>query len=128
MFAEPVVIMRDEEAKAFKSHSLAIELDFRYYSTIFREEPRLAEWDEPSHFIIACDKSQASISDATRLQTFLEPFRRLHSVASAIITGSADTEYMNDIITSVSAPQVDAHVLIDMATAIEERGDDLVRG
>ncbi|KAK3176659.1 hypothetical protein OEA41_007982 [Lepraria neglecta] len=49
-------------------------------------------------------------------------------MASAIITGSVDIEYMNDIIASDSAPHIDAHVLIDMATAIEERGDDLVRG
>lgn len=55
VFAESVVIMRYEGAKAFKSHTLAIELNFRYYSSIFRKKLRLSEWDEPSHFIVACE-------------------------------------------------------------------------
>ncbi|KAL2047498.1 hypothetical protein ABVK25_011425 [Lepraria finkii] len=55
VFAESVVIMRYEGGKAFKSHTLAIELDFRYYSSIFRKKLCLSEWDEPSHFIVACE-------------------------------------------------------------------------
>ena len=76
----------------------------------------------------AGDDSIISDSDRSRLRSLLDPLRRLHSVASASINGPIPMEYRNNVLADIRGSYIDSGTMIDMATALEDRGDIFARG
>jgi hypothetical protein len=76
----------------------------------------------------AGDDRTISDSDRSKLRSLLDPLRRLHSVASASINGPIPMKYRNDVLADICGSHIDSGTMIDMTTALEDRGDAFTRG